>query len=131
MNDVFTLLDSHAAQSFLKTLPAAARRKGEDLFRMGRVQSVNVETPGTAYACDVLDDKIYRVDLYHDPVDGWEGECSCPEEFNCAHVFSAMSALLAEHRTATVRTLSSSSSGTAEAMAASRPKQDPEAGSEL
>jgi len=131
MNDGFTLLDARAAQAFLKALPSAARRKGEELFRMGCVQSVNPETPGSAYFCDVLDDQMHRVDLYHDRFEGWEGNCSCAEESKCCHVFSAMSALLAEHRTATVRSLSSSSPRTAEAMAASRPKQDPEAGSEL
>src|SRR5205814_727931 len=40
------------------------------------------------------------------PVEGWTGDCSCPQEFDCEHIFAAMRALLAEHSTAAVRSLS-------------------------
>jgi len=122
VEDSFTLLDPHSAQRFQKSLPLAARRKGESLFRGGFVQELAAEEPGMAYSAHVLDGKKYKVHLYYEAEEEWDGECSCPQESDCEHVFAAMSALLAEHRTATVRSLSSSLPGAAAAMAASRPR---------
>ncbi len=59
----------------------------------------------------VQDNGPRRVYLQYDPEGGWDGDCNCLEEFDCAHVFAAMSALLAEHRTAVVRNLSAGISG--------------------
>src|SRR5206468_7450968 len=75
--------------------------------------------------------KTYKVDLSYDAEEEWDGECTCPQDFDCEHVYAAMSALLAEHRTATVRSLSSSLPGAAAAMAASRPRPEAESGGDL
>src|SRR5437016_10329833 len=107
MDDSFTLLDPHDAQRFLKDLPAAARRKGEALLRIGAVLKLEVENPGLAYLAQVVDGKVHEVEVYYDSEEGWDGDCSCPQEVACGHVFAALSALLAEHRTATVRSLRS------------------------
>jgi len=131
VEDSFTLLDPHSAQRFLKSLPIAERRKGEALFRGGFVQSLGTEEPGMAYSAHVLDGTGYKVNLSYDAEEEWDGECACPRTSDCEHVFAAMSALLAEHRTATVRSLSSSLPGAAAAMAASRPRPEAESGSDL
>src|SRR5438445_4902015 len=98
MDDVVRLLDAYSAQRFLKRLPAAARRKGDSVFRSGCVQNLVAKDPGMAYSAQVLDGKHHKVDLHYDPEEGWEGACSCPQESDCEHVFATMSALLAEHR---------------------------------
>src|SRR5205814_1294408 len=63
---------------------------------------------GSLYVAAVNENgHICEVELEHDDLDGWSGLCSCPKEEFCEHIFATMSALLAEHRTATVRNLSS------------------------
>jgi len=131
MTDAFTLLDPQGAHLFLKRLPALAKKKGEELFRTGRVQDIVVENPGTDFSTQVLDGRLYEVDLRFDPFEGWEGDCTCSQEVDCQHVFAAMSSLLAENRAATVRHLSSNPRVAAAAMAASRLKQGSEPGNEL
>jgi hypothetical protein len=131
VEDSFTLLDPHSAQRFLKSLPSNVRRKGEALLQGNFVQNLAAEDPGIAYTAYVLDGTRHQVSLHYDADDEWESECSCREEFNCEHVYAAMSALLAEHRTATVRSLSSSAPGAAAALAASRPRSAAESGSDL
>ncbi|HWH68913.1 MAG TPA: hypothetical protein VNT26_05980, partial [Candidatus Sulfotelmatobacter sp.] len=106
MDEPFELLDPHGAQLFLKELPPEARRKGEACFRAGRVQVLVPKKPGLSYSARVQDARIEEVELDYDAVEGWDGICSCKQQFDCEHVFAAMSALLAEHRAATVRNLS-------------------------
>src|SRR6266851_2369532 len=131
MDDDFALPDTDAAQLFLRSFSGAARRKGLVLFQKGRVKDIEVETPGAHYSAAVHNGQVADVSVFYDPEEGWEGECSCDQEFDCEHVFAAMSALLAEHRTAVVRSLSSSLPGAAAAMAASRPRQEAESGGDL
>src|SRR6266478_1607809 len=106
MNDAFELLDPRNAQAYMKGFRSSTRRKGEALFRSSRVQNIVPEKPGMAYAALVKDGALHKVDLLYDAVEGWSGNCSCDEEFDCEHVFAAMRALLAEHSTAAVRNLS-------------------------
>jgi hypothetical protein len=106
MADAFELVDAQAGHRFLKGLPPATRRKGEALFRNGRVQDLAQEEPGMTFTSLVQDGGEQEVYLHYDPEDGWDGNCTCEEEFDCAHVFAAMSTLLAEHRAALVRSLS-------------------------
>src|SRR5438270_294646 len=130
MNDAFELLDPRNAQAFLKTFEAGARRKGEAHFRKSHVQDLAAEQPGMAYAAEVSDDnESYKVHLHYDPVEGWSGDCSCPQEFDCEHVFAAMRALLAEHSTAAVRSLSAGTSPAAAGWSKSTAKTEQELGS--
>jgi hypothetical protein len=131
MMDAFSLLDPQGAHLYLQRLPASARRKGEQLFRMGRVQEIVVVKPGADFSTQVLDEKQYQVNLRFDVINGWEAECTCPEEFDCKHVFAAMNSLIAENRAATVRNLSSNTRQAAAAVAASRWKQGKEPANEL
>jgi hypothetical protein len=108
MNDAFELLDPSNAQAFLKHFDADARRKGQACFQRGCVLELLPKTPGMTYSAQVDDDQPYEVDLGYDSVEGWSGSCSCSREFDCAHVFAAMRALLAEHSSAVVRSLSAS-----------------------
>src|SRR2546425_5554959 len=126
MNDAFELLDPRNAQAFLKSFESEARRKGEAHFLQGHVHELTAEEPGMAYSAVVKDGRPYEVYLQYDPVEGWSGDCSCPTEFDCEHVFAALRALLAEHSTAAVRNLSAGVSSTA-AWARSGAKPEDEA----
>src|SRR5262245_58969359 len=107
MDEVFQLQDPQSAQQFLRTFPAEVQRRGHERFREGRVQDLTVTEPGRSYAALVRDSAWdNQVTLNFDPEAGWAGLCSCPSKTHCVHIFAAMIALLAEHRTALVRQLS-------------------------
>src|SRR5207237_8176318 len=63
-----------------------------------------------------------EVHLYYTPDDGWGGDCSCIQEFDCPHVFAAMCALVAEGRTAAVRNLSAGLPPDTHALSGSSPR---------
>jgi len=68
---------------------------------------LEADRPGASYTARVQDHgTAYEVALYYSREQGWDADCTCPQEFDCEHVFAAMSALLAEHRTTAVRSLS-------------------------
>jgi hypothetical protein len=129
MEDAFQLLDPLDAKAFLKNFDTETRRRGEALFRTGKVRNLTPREPGCSYAAEVGADKPCQVELLYDKEDGWEGDCSCEDEFQCEHLFAAMRALLAEHSTAIVRNLSASvPSAMAAAMSGARQdKKDAEA----
>jgi len=107
MDSVFELHDPQSAQAFLRRLPRESQRKGESCFRKGGVLDLVPEEPGTAYASVVRDGEEHEVYLEYIAGEGWSGDCTCPVELDCEHVFAAMSALLAEHRAVVVQNLSS------------------------
>src|SRR5262245_20802161 len=121
MNEAFELLDPRNAQALLKSFDSDARRKGEALFRGGKVQELGDRKPGTSYFAAVQDGGTRTVNIVYEPSEGWGGVCSCDRQFDCEHLFAAMRALLAEHSTAAVRNLSS---GTSSASLASRKDED-------
>ena len=125
MDDAFELLDPEAAQTFLKRLPPASRRKGEACFRGGRVRELVPEEPGMAYLARVRDGQDYEVYLDYDEAEGWEAQCSCSQTFDCEHAFAAMSALLVEHNASAVRGLSAGSRDALARLAGNRPKAGP------
>lgn len=95
----------NAAQRYLKSFDARTRGKGEHYFRQGAVDSIQCETPGTAYSAKVLGSEVYDVNLFWD--DGWDSDCSCPVGYECKHTYAAVKQLLAEHSSAVVADLSS------------------------
>ena len=99
MDQSFQLPDPQGAQAFLRRLPAEVQRRGHTRYHEGAVESLKVIKPASAYSA-VVQDTAWKLDvsLRYDPAEGWDADCSCPVEFDCAHVFAAMSALLAEHR---------------------------------
>jgi hypothetical protein len=111
VDSVFELLDPRGAESFLQRFSLESKRKGEACFGAGKVRDLAEEEPGTEYCALVEhgedeDGADYEVFLDYDAVHGWEGTCGCSKVEYCEHIFAMMSALLAEHRTATVRRLS-------------------------
>ena len=106
MSEVFQLVDPQNAREYLMNCGAAARNRGEALFQRNRVQDLAPERPGMMYSALVKGDRDYRVELEYDEIDGWLGDCSCPQEIDCEHICAAMRALLAEHSAASVRSLS-------------------------
>jgi hypothetical protein len=105
MSSVFELHKPQEAHDYLNSFDAVTRLRGEDYFRNGRVGQLICEKAGMAYRAAVQGDFQYEVRIYYDN-NGWTGECSCPMEFRCKHLFSAMKALLAEQNIAQVRALS-------------------------
>jgi hypothetical protein len=123
MDDAFDLLNPHDAQGFLRRFPVELRRRGEAFFRSGQVLDLVPEEPGSNYSAIVEDRGEHEVFLRYLEEDGWSGTCSCPQQTECEHMYAAMSALLAEYRTATVRGLSSSAPNAVGRLAQERWKQ--------
>ena len=120
MDDAFQLLDPRNAQDLLAQFSPGARRKGEEYFRRGRVQDLQVEEAGKAYFAIVNDGRPYEVVLEYETPGGWSGACTCPLEAGCEHIVAAMRALLAENSRAAVRTLSTGGAPASAALAATR-----------
>jgi hypothetical protein len=128
MNEAYELLDPRNAQAFLKGFDAATRRKGDSHFNLGHVHDLSAEDPGMAYTARVQNGDGEEVYLYYDSEEGWTGECSCPVEFQCEHVFAAMRALLAEHSAAAVRNLSAGVSSPSPRSARGSRKEEEDSG---
>src|SRR5262245_43457440 len=105
MNAPFVLAAPAEARTFLRAFDPPTRRKGDKYFHQNRVTNLQSEEDGTALAACVRGEELYEVDLQFDPDSGWSGECTCPMELNCKHIYAAMQAALAEHNVATVRRL--------------------------
>jgi hypothetical protein len=120
VDDSFELLDPGNAQSFLQRFKPEAKRRGGALFRSSQVQDLVQVVRGLKYSASVQDGGEQTVSLNYHSIEGWEGQCSCPKQFDCEHIFAAMSAVLAEHRTAAVRRLSAGDPGATAALAFSR-----------
>jgi hypothetical protein len=128
VNDAFELLDPANAQAFLRKFPADARRKGQSFFNTNAVSELAAQVFGKVYSALVQDgDEQMEVELRYDAADGWSGSCSCNEPEKCAHQYAAMRALVAEHSSAMVRSLSSSRP-TGGAVAAGKAKAEQEPG---
>lgn len=123
MDDSFELIDPQDAQGFLRNFPASVGRSGENVFRRGKVVDLTPEKPGTRYSARVHDGGEFSVQLVHDAEEGWGGRCSCPQEVGCEHLYAAMTALLAEHRMAMVRSLSAGMGTAVARLAGGRSKQ--------
>jgi len=129
VNDAFELLDPRSAQAFLKSFDPETRRGGNSHFQKGHVQELEPVKGGAYYTARVQSGEVsHDVDLEYDPIDGWEGSCSCPREIDCEHIFAAMRALLAEHSAASVRSLSSVTPEAAAAVARAATKSDDDSG---
>src|SRR6266545_2698942 len=113
MNDPFRLAAPVEAQRFLRSFDATTRRKGEKYFHQNRVINLMSQENGTALTASVRGGELYEVDLDYVPDGGWCGECTCPMEVNCKHVYAAMQAALAEQSISSVRQLSAGLPGQA------------------
>jgi hypothetical protein len=125
VDDGFQLLDLASAQDFLRRFPPEIRQRGHNRFHEGAVEDLAVVTPGSAYTAVVKDAAWENQVMLTQAEEGWRGSCSCPARSGCVHVFAAMSALLAEHRMAAVRQLSTGQAASTVAMAGLRAKPEP------
>jgi hypothetical protein len=106
VDDAIQIPDAEAAQAFLRHFGPDVRRRGHGLIYKGAVNEIRVLVRGSSYAATVQDGpSAYHVALFCNH-DGWSATCACPVRVDCAHIFAAMSMLLAEHRTTVVRQLS-------------------------
>lgn len=129
MTEEFQLLDIEAVQAFLTDFPGEIRRRGHARFHDGTVEELAVLEPGRGYTA-VVRDSAWKNDvrLTYKSEQGWSGTCSCPKGSGCVHVFAAMMALLAEHRMALVRQLSTGTATSNSALVplSAKPEQLPE-----
>ncbi len=101
----FEGFDAVAGGRYLNSFDSRTRKKGEQYFRQGAVESLECHTPGTCYEAIVLGGESYEVLLSYDEGD-WFGDCSCPMDSDCKHAYAAFKQLLVEHTNASVQTLS-------------------------
>ena len=106
MSEPFELIDPDDAQQYLNSFDATTRRKGEAYFSEGRVRDLRCEEPGCDFRATVQGTQLYEVHLLFNDLDGWLGDCTCPMELDCKHVYAVMRAVFAEQNLAVVRDLS-------------------------
>jgi len=104
MNDAFAGFDRDEAYAFIGSFDRATRRRGQRHFQVGAVTMLKAIPDG--FEAIVAGDCACTVTLTWDYMDGWLGECTCPQGIDCEHVYAAMQAVLAEHSVAAVRSLS-------------------------
>jgi hypothetical protein len=103
----FAGFNLEAARQFLAELPLEIRRRGERMDAEGGVVELLCESPGTAYVASLKGTPSVETRLTFDTeTRSWWESCSCPAGGGCDHTVAAMRALLAEHGSAAVRTLS-------------------------
>ncbi len=96
---ILTPAQRKAAERFLAEFPANARRKGEALFRAERVgELVCWSSNPKRFETFVLGSQTYEARVWLDDEadeEIWDGDCTCPVEFECKHCYAAMRALIA------------------------------------
>ena len=91
---------------FIDDFDERTRIKGDAYFRKGAVLGIDSHDNGKTYLANVVGSFHYEVTLAHTK-EGWEGDCTCPVEYDCKHVFAAAKALLAQYTSDEVRALAS------------------------
>ena len=86
-----------AAWKYLRGLPPATQKRGEDYFARGMVRRVR-EIPGEAgFQAEVTGTETYLTEVVFDPTESaWYGHCSCPVEDDCKHACALLRTVLAE-----------------------------------
>ncbi len=92
MNNSFELAETEKALEFLQAFSRTARRKGEEYFHQNRVRNLISEEEGTSLFAHVQGSQLYEVRLDYILGEGWFGECTCPLEFDCKHIYAVMHA---------------------------------------
>lgn len=87
------LLNSASIESFLNSFPSQSRRRGKHYYADGAVVEVSCLEQDVRYGAVVRGSEDYQVEVDYDPVDGWYAECTCPEEYECKHIYAAVLAL--------------------------------------
>ena len=101
----FEGFDAASGGRYLNSFDSRTKKKGEQYFRQGAVQSLVCFDPGNRYLAEVRGGALYCVELICDEK-GWVSKCSCPMESDCKHAYAAFKQLLIEHTNASVQTLS-------------------------
>ncbi|MBN2505993.1 MAG: DEAD/DEAH box helicase [Verrucomicrobia bacterium] len=102
MDRTFELSHFQEAEDFLAGFDRATRMRGEAYVRERRVEAITCIEPGARYVATVRGTQVYETLLLYDEADGWSGECTCPMEFDCKHVYAALKTLLAAPAAAAV-----------------------------
>ena len=97
----FVGFDAAAGSRYLKMFDARTRKRGEQYFKSGAVKSLECFEPGSHYTAAVLGGELYSVSLTFED-DEWMGDCTCPVEVECKHVYAAFKQLLIDYASSPV-----------------------------
>ena len=92
MSDFSYPVEPDSLSDSLRSFPAKVRRRGEDYFKRGAVQRIEVHEPGTHYCVYVQGTELYEVDAFHEDGD-WCAACTCPYGDDCKHAYAALYSL--------------------------------------
>lgn len=83
---------------WLNDFDLPTRSRGRDYYARGLVNDLEVRPRSTDMEVNaqVRGSMLYRCTLNHRDSDGWIGECSCPMQSRCKHLYAVGSALLDE-----------------------------------
>ena len=107
LNQPYNIFAAEALRRMLQLFSFRASKKGESYFQQGRVQHMEVATPGRQFNITVQGQQDYTVSLWYDEATrGWQNDCDCPVGPFCKHAYAAAKSLLAEQSAAAVDKLS-------------------------
>ena len=92
VSDFLYPVEPDSLSDSLRSFPAKVRRRGEDYFKRGAVQRIEVHEPGTHYCVYVQGTELYEVDAFHEDGD-WCAACTCPYGDDCKHAYAALYSL--------------------------------------
>jgi len=96
----FSEFNAGLVEDYLKQFDSRTRKRGEQYFKSGAVQSLTCIEPGIQYDATVQGSMLYEVTLVCDELfdaQEWQGDCTCPVELDCKHCYAAGKRLLAEY----------------------------------
>src|SRR5882672_6461399 len=89
MTTVNPLKDSVAIRRYFEDFDRVTAARGRMYFRDGAVLTLACSEPGVRYSAVVRGGREYEVTLSYEAGD-WDGECSCPVEYECKHLYATM-----------------------------------------
>ena len=77
-------------QEYLDYVPPKTARRGRQLFEHGKVVTLECVQPDSLYAALVRPDRDYEVGLEFSQEEGWVGECTCADRYDCQHMVAVL-----------------------------------------
>ena len=88
-----------AAWKYLRGMPPATQKRGEDYFVRGMVRRVRPIPGDEGFQAEVRGTETYLTEVIFDPTESaWYGLCSCPVEEDCKHAYALLRTVLVEEQ---------------------------------